>query len=77
MIEVPTDPIAWAQQYGLIVMDYNCPKCKGAFKTTKPIITRDCVGLATPEHPCGPGYVAAVLTPRTPELKDLWSQVLA
>jgi transposase-like protein len=67
----------WTKKYSLTAKDYVCPSCKRTFKTTVPVITNECAGLASPIHECGRGYVRYVLTPRKSEVEDFWRTVLS
>ena len=73
--DVPLD--VWMKKYGLEpVEEYQCPKCKELFYTTRPVLLRDSAGLIIPLHDCGPEYWHALLTPRTKESIAFWNQIV-
>lgn len=67
----------WIEKYSLKAREYRCPSCKETFRTTVPIITNECAGLASPAHECGRGFVGYVLTPRKAEVEAFWREVLS
>ena len=76
MIYLQVDLQKWIERYDLEIQIYNCPKCKKAFKTEVPIMTKDSVGLQSHIHECGSQYWTVILTPRTAEAKMFWDTII-
>jgi len=68
--------INWIEKYSLVEKTYSCPKCGRNFKTTVPVITKECAGLSSRVHECGPGYVGYTLTPRTSASEKFWREIV-
>lgn len=77
MIYPEADTDEWAERWGLVISEWECPLCKGKFKTTVPIYLQDMVGLQTPKHGCGENMCKVILTPRTDSAKEFWGKVLS
>lgn len=56
---------------------WTCPKCKGEFGFTQPIIMDGMKGYETPLHECGEQFQAMRLKPCSKDAKKFWDSVLA
>jgi len=65
----------WINQYNLMILPYDCPKCRERFMTIVPIIVDGYAGLESELHLCGAQFTRLVLAPRTPSAKRLLKQI--
>jgi len=70
------DLAEWLKKTGVEIAEYTCTKCGNTFETTVPIISRDFVGVQTPVHECGPGYLKSVVTLRINKAKWFWDTIV-
>lgn len=75
MIYPDWTPDKWRTRFKLKTKSWKCIKCSEVFEMNVPVMMGDCVGLESPIHGCGEGFVAVYLKPYTKDGKEFWGRV--